>query len=196
IVCAVCSEDGGATIEVSEIEMPGVDVGVSRTHLAVRSSAVGDAVIPITASDDSGQATTIELTISFVESGPSAPIALHTVTPSIERGPADLVFGDEIVTVCDGERPAGFICDDDGTASYTGTEPAQLLFRAVDADGRIARGSITVDPAAASAGLAAVSWATSAPLVLAVPPPEDETEEQPEPLLSAIARMLEGVLAP
>ena len=207
ITCAVCSEEGGAKIEAGT-PPPGVAVGVTDTHLVLRASAPGDAVIPIAVTDDAGQKVDVELTASFVPASGPAPLgALHIVSPADTWELADLVWGDDVLVVCSPTQSIGIGCTDDGRAERTGTGPAQLLFRAVDADGRMAWGSITATAPSetpadgvdaeqdAAVTLAAPAWKTSAPLVQIIVPADGAQEPEATTPLADLAKQLEGIPA-
>lgn len=177
ITCTLCSEEGGATIRVGELP-PGVEAGVSETHLTVRGSFAGDAAIPLELTDDAGQTVSAELTVSFLPGLAADAGALHVVAAGEEWDLAELSWGEDIRFFCGEPRPAALSCAPDGTAALPAGDggPGQFLFRIVTAAGAQSWGSVTVDPAADGQTLAVPSWAGSAPLVTVYPPPGEEDQ--------------------
>lgn len=194
VTCAVCSEDGGATIEVGTLP-PGYAAGVSATHLSLRGSAPGDVAIPLRVTDDAGQQTTVEFTVSFVEGGTDRASALHLVSPASEWDLSDRSWGEDRVILCTGPQPAGLTCEPDGAAvlSGDGGGPAQFLFRVIAADGEDGWGSITVDESLESDEPAAPSWGDEAPLHLVYPPSGEDSADESSPLLGPLSLLLEGM---
>ncbi|WP_164234249.1 hypothetical protein [Microbacterium hydrocarbonoxydans] len=194
ITCAVCSEEGGATIEVGTLP-PGFAAGVSATHLSLRGSAAGDVAIPLRVTDDAGQQTTAELTVSFVEGGVDRASALHIVSPASEWDLASLSWGEDRVILCTGPQPDGLTCEPDGAAELSGDGggPAQFLFRVIAADGEDGWGSITVDESLEGDEPAAPSWADEAPLHLVYPPAGEDSADVSGSLLGPLSLLLEGM---
>ncbi|MDQ0644063.1 hypothetical protein [Microbacterium murale] len=136
IECEMCSDDGGAIIEVGKLPH-GVDAGVSATHLSVRGSVVGDAEIPLRVTDDAGQTGDVKLTVSFVKAAALAtadasadeeqPVgALHVVSSASEWDLAALSWGEDRTIVCAEPRPAGLTCAPDGRRGARRRQPAAL----------------------------------------------------------------------
>ena len=206
IVCAVCTADGGATIQV-DTPPPGVSAGVSGTHLALRGTTAGDAIVPLTLTDDAGQSVSIELTVTFVAASAPAEAptigALHVVGDVEALDLVEQTWGD-VTIVCSTPQSIGLRCTEDGGIERTGTAagadddatalPAQLLFRVVAGDGRLAWGSVTDDADADVAELVAPSWESEAPLSLVTVPVDEQQADAAVPL-AGLARLLEGIPA-
>lgn len=202
ISCEMCTEDGGAVIEVGELP-PGLSAGVSKTHFSVRSSVTGDVEIPLQVTDDAGQAVTVNLVVSFVPAddeaaGEEAVGALHTVSSASEWDLAELSWGEDVTILCTEPRPPGLSCAPDGTAKLAkDAAPAQFMFRVIGADGAQSWGSVTVDEAAESDGLAIPDWRSEAPLELVYAPSgEDDSAVEGESLLGPLTLLLEGIPGP
>lgn len=193
VTCAACTADGGASIRV-ETPPPGVSAGVSATHLALRGTAPGDAVIPLTVTDDAGQAVSAELTVTFVAASAPAPGGLHVSGDATAIDVAGQIRGGDATVICSSPQSIGLRCTPDGGVERTGDGPAQLLFRVVADDGRFAWGSLTDDPGAEIARLVAPSWESEAPLSL-VSAPVDEQQAVAAAPLAGLARLLEGIPA-
>lgn len=193
IVCAVCTPDGGATIRVEKIP-GGVAAGVGESHLALRGTTAGDAIIPLTITDDAGQEVSVELTVTFVTAPAPTVGGLHVVGDAEKIEIVEQTWGDDAAIVCSSPQSLGLRCTEDGGIERTGTGPAQLLFRVVTDDGRLAWGSITDDADADVAELGAPSWESEAPLSL-VSAPVDEQQADAAVPLAGLARLLEGIPA-
>jgi len=197
ITCAACTEDAGATIAIGTLPS-GVSAGVSSTHLALRSTTPGDAPIPLTLTDDAGQRVDVELTVSFVDAAADAigrSGALHVLSGADEWALADLSWGDELLAVCSPTQSIGMRCTAEGAIERTADDIAQLLFRIVDADGRMTWGSVTAVDDLDTDLLAVPVWDTEAPLVLVSPPAEDAQEQTGTTPLAGLAELLEGIPA-
>lgn len=206
IACAVCTADGGATIRV-DTPPPGVSAGVSETHLALRGTTAGDAIVPLTLTDDAGQSVSVELTVTFVPAPvpTEAPAigGLHVVADVETLDLIEQTWGDDVAIVCSTPQSIGLRCTEDGgverTAAAAGTGdaatvPAQLLFRVVADDGRLSWGSVTDDADADVAELVAPSWESEAPLSLVTVPVDEQQADAAVPL-AGLARLLEGIPA-
>lgn len=193
ITCAVCTVDGGATVRV-DTAPDGVSVGVSRTHLALRGIATGDAVVPLTITDDAGQAVEVELTVTVVDAAARDMGGLHVIGDAATVDMVEQVWGGDAVIVCSTPQSVGLRCTADGGVERSGDGPAQLLFRVVADDGRFAWGSITDAPDVEGVALAAPSWESEAPLEIVSAPVEEQQAEQAAPL-AGLARVLEGIPA-
>lgn len=199
IACEMCSEDGGAIIEVGKLPH-GVEAGVSATHLSVRGSAVGDVEIPLRVTDDAGQSAAVKLTVSFVTAVDVAEDAarvgaLHVISNASEWDLAALSWGEDITIVCAEPRPAALTCAPDGTAALAADSPppAQFMFRVITADGAQSWGSVTVDQTAGEDGVAAPGWAHEAPLHLVYPPSGEDAPGEGGSLLGPLTLLLEGI---
>lgn len=195
IECEMCSDDGGALIEVGKLPH-GVDVGVSGTHLSVRGAAPRDVEVPLRVTDDAGQTGEVKLTLSFVEAASSEPVgALHVVSSASEWDLAALSWGDDLTVVCAEPRPAALACAPDGTASLAADSPspAQFMFRVVADDGAQAWGSVTVDADAGDRDVAVPAWAHEAPLHMVYPPSGDDAPGEGGSLLGPLTLLLEGI---
>ncbi|MFT4220240.1 MAG: hypothetical protein QM611_06955 [Microbacterium sp.] len=192
ISCEACTSEGGATLRVLT-PPPGVSVGVSETHLALRAEQPGDAAIPVQLVDDAGQSTTSELVASFVSSPrPRAVGALHMRSAEEDVDLSLLSWGNGLTFVCP-ERADGVGCSADGEGTLPpDASPAQLVFRVVDAEGRQALGSVTRDDEQSDPAPAGAAWQREAALVMVAAPVEEEADSAEAPL-SAIARYLEGM---
>ncbi|PCE16284.1 hypothetical protein AUC47_00040 [Microbacterium sp. SZ1] len=193
ITCAVCTDDGGATIRVDD-PPAGLSAGVSSTHLALRTTTPGDAVVPITVTDDAGQAVSIELTVSVIAAPDPTIGGLHVVGDATAIPVVDQIWGGDAAIVCSAPQSIGLRCTPDGGVERTGTGPSQLLFRVVADDGRFTWGSITDDPDADDIALAAPSWESEAPLSLVSAPVDEQQADDVVPL-AGLAQLLEGIPA-
>ncbi|MFB4351362.1 hypothetical protein [Microbacterium sp. CR_7] len=193
ITCAVCTDDGGATIRVDD-PPAGVSAGVSSTHLALRATTPGDAVVPLTVTDDAGQAVSIELTVSVIAAPDAVMGGLHVVGDATAIPVAEQIWGGDAAIVCSAPQSIGLRCTAEGGVERTGAGPAQLLFRVVADDGRFTWGSITDDPDADDIALAAPSWESEAPLSLVSAPVDEQQADDVVPL-AGLAQLLEGIPA-
>ncbi|MCS3442564.1 hypothetical protein [Microbacterium phyllosphaerae] len=193
ITCAVCTTDGGASIRVDTLPA-GVSAGVSETHLALRGENAGDAIVPLTITDDAGQAVSVELTVTFVTAPAPTLGALHVTGDAEKLDIVDLIWGGDATVVCSSPQSIGLRCTEDGAVERTGKGPAQLFFRAVDDDGRLTWGSITDDADADVTELVAPSWESEAPLSLVSAPVDEQQADDAVPL-AGLARLLEGIPA-
>ncbi|MFJ4223974.1 hypothetical protein [Microbacterium sp. NPDC089695] len=193
ITCAACTADGGATVRV-ETPPPGLSVGVSATHLVIRGTTPGDAVVPLTITDDAGQEVAVELTVTIVDAPARTMGGLHVLGDAEGIDIVEQVWGGDASIVCSSPQSVGLRCTAEGGVERTGEGPAQLLFRVVADDGRFAWGSITDDPDAADVALAAPSWESEAPLSLVSAPVEEQQADEVVPL-AGLAQLLEGIPA-
>lgn len=194
ISCDLCTVDGGATIALGELPL-GMRAGVSGTHLAVRGSFAGDVVLPLTVTDDAGQAVDVELTVSFVTAAAAPAAALHWVGDPAEISLLSPAVADGALVVCSPTQSLDLSCDEDGALQGGGTAPAQLLFHVVGADGALGWGSVTAADAGEPTTLAVPSWESEAPLSIVTVPPTGE--QQPDVIvpLAGLAQLLEGIPA-
>lgn len=193
ITCAVCTVDGGASIRV-DTPPAGVSAGVSETHLALRGENAGDAIVPLTITDDAGQAVSVELTVTFVTAPAPTLGALHVTGDAEKLDIVDLIWGGAASVVCSSPQSIGLRCTEDGGIERTGDGPAQLFFRVVDDDGRLTWGSVTDAPDSDVTELVAPSWESEAPLSLVSAPVDEQQADDAVPL-AGLARLLEGIPA-
>jgi hypothetical protein len=199
IECEMCSDDGGAIIEVGKLPH-GVEAGVSGTHLSMRGSTVGDMELPLRVTDDAGQSASVKLKVSFVP-----PVgrtddaqrvgAMHIISSASEWDLAALSWGEDVMIVCTEPRPVGLTCSPDGAAALAadGALPAQFMFRVVTADGAQSWGSVTADETAGDDGVAAPAWAHEASLHMVYPPSGDDAPGEGGSLLGPLTLLLEGI---
>jgi hypothetical protein len=190
LTCVLCTD---ATIEIAEVAPASAIVGVGPAHLSVRPAQPGEITVKLTVTDDAGQSIDAEVVLTATSALPGGPRALHVSGPEpVALG--DLVSGDDVTIECLTVDPA-LACGAEGELTRTAESerPVQVTYRVVDAAGRQALGSVTVDPAASLAPVAP-SWSRKAGLGLAVPAPSEDDTEAPSPL-APLTRILQEVPA-
>lgn len=204
ISCTLCTADAAA-VEVTSVTPEGAFAGVGATHLAVRYDRAGDVTVGLALTDDAGQRVDAELTVTMVAASAddamtdAAPRALHVLMAP--RGEVDLTalaWGDDVVFSCLADDLVA--CTPEGSATLREAPVAgdQFAFRAVDADGRQALGSVTFqdDVAADASAPVPAAWAAEAPLGVRTTPPPDDSGEPGTSVLSGLSRILQEVPAP
>lgn len=192
ITCGLCTD---ARVQIADVEPASARVGVGGAHLVVRPAESGEIRVRVRVVDDAGQVGDAAVRLFAVDAASRGPVALHVRAAAPPRADA-LAFGDDVRVECvSASMPLA--CDANGAVTLVGApdRAGQAVVRAIDASGRQALGSITLDPDARSATPVAPAWHDSAPLDLAVPPPPESANDGPAPL-APFARILQEVPAP
>lgn len=189
VTCKLCTP-GEARLEVGVAEPESAAVATATgSHVAVRTTPgfTGDLAVPVRVVDDAGQAGGFSIVLR-VGPVPAEPFgALHVLVPVEADGSASidlaaLAWPESLpgaIAECSAAL-AGMVACAGGVATYTAPEgdalagSDQFAVRLVAPDGRIARGSVTLEPAGTAPALAPVAGGTSAPLRVLLPAPPEE----------------------